>query len=86
MFAIPIVGLRAAAGRPPLWIRVAALSGFLMTSLYATLSILPIVTVTSRAGFALKITAVIVVTNAIGAAIYRNASGAATLSRENLRG
>ena len=72
MFAIPIAGLRAA--RPPLWIRVAAGSGFLMTALYATLSILPIVTVTSRMAFAIKITAVIVVTNAIGAMIYRKAS------------
>ena len=74
MFAVPIVGLRAAANRPPVWIRVAALSGFLMTAMYAMLSILPIVNVTSRAVFALKITVVIIVTNAIGAAIYRNAS------------
>jgi glutamate:GABA antiporter len=77
MFAIPIVGLRAATKRPPLWIRVAATSGFLMTLMYALLSILPIVNVTSRAVFALKITAVIAVSNAIGAAIYRKASRAA---------
>ena len=77
MFAIPIVGLRAATKRPPLWIRVAATSGFLMTLMYALLSILPIVNVTSRVVFALKITAVVVVSNAIGAAIYRNARRAA---------
>jgi amino acid transporter len=74
MFAIPIVGLRTAANRPPLWIRVSALSGFLMTAMYAMLSILPIVNVTSRAVFALKITGIIAATNAIGAAIYRSAS------------
>jgi amino acid transporter len=84
MFAIPIVGLRAAANRPPLWIRAAALSGFVMTSMYAMLSILPIVNVTSRTVFALKITAVIAVTNAIGAAIYRNASRAANSSGASL--
>jgi glutamate:GABA antiporter len=84
MFAIPIVGLRAAVNRPPLWIRLASLSGLLMTSLYAMLSILPIVNVTNRAVFALKITALIAVTNAIGAAIYRNASSAANPSRERL--
>jgi amino acid transporter len=82
MFAIPIVGLRAEANRPPLWIRVAAGSGFLMTLLYALLSVLPIVNVTSRTVFALKITAVIAVSNAIGAAIYRNASRAASPSGE----
>jgi amino acid transporter len=74
MFAIPIVGLRKAA-RPPLWIRIAASSGFLMTLLYVTLSVLPIVTVNNRAIFAAKICAVIVGTNVIGLAIYaRNAA------------
>jgi glutamate:GABA antiporter len=81
MFAIPLVGLRGSDNRPPLWLRVAALSGFLMTLLYATLSILPIVTVTSRLIFALKICSVIVVTNAIGVAIYwKNSSRAVTVS------
>jgi amino acid transporter len=84
MFAIPIVGLRGQAQRPPLWIRVAAVSGFLMTALYALLSVLPIVNVTSRTVFALKITAVIALSNAIGAAIYRNASRAATPARGSL--
>jgi amino acid transporter len=81
MFAIPIVGLKAAAARPPLWIRMASVSGFLMTALYATLSILPIVAVTSRTTFAIKISAVIVVTNLIGAFIYRNASRRASAQR-----
>jgi amino acid transporter len=84
MFAIPIAGLKGEANRPPLWIRVAAVSGFLMTLLYAVLSVLPIVNVTSRTVFALKITAAIAVSNAIGAAIYRNASRAASPSGEGL--
>ncbi len=84
MFAIPIVGLEGQPHRPPLWIRVAAGSGFLMTALYALLSVLPIVNVTSRTVFALKITAVIALSNAIGAAIYRNASRAANPARESL--
>lgn len=88
MFAIPLVGLTrlsarpASSGaclsgveRPPLWIRIAATSGFLMTLLYVTLSVLPILNVTSRTIFALKICGVIVMANAIGLAIYkRNAS------------
>jgi amino acid transporter len=74
MFAIPIAGLSRSAklsGRVPLWIRIAAASGFLMTLLYVTLSVLPIVSVNSRAIFALKIFSVIAVTNIIGVLLYK---------------
>lgn len=70
MFAIPLIGLRNAAEPTPLWIKAAALSGFLMTLLYVTLSVLPIVIVESRLVFALKISGVIALANLIGAAIY----------------
>jgi amino acid transporter len=73
MFAIPIAGLRGAASRPGWGVRLAAASGFLMTLLYVTLSVLPIVAVASRTVFALKITAVVVTTNAIGVVLYRRA-------------
>jgi amino acid transporter len=78
MFALPLVGLKGAGQfsqapqGPPLWLRLAAVSGFLMTLLYVTLSILPIVNVASRTVFALKICGVIAVTNAIGVALYRS--------------
>ena len=81
MFAIPLVGNRAAVSTGPLWLRAAAVSGFLMTLLYATLSVLPIVTVASRTLFALKICGVIAATNAIGIAIYwKNARKAESVS------
>ncbi|MCA1594332.1 MAG: APC family permease [Acidobacteria bacterium] len=70
MFAIPIFGLQKLNPRPPAWLRLVALSGFLMTLLYVSLSIFPIIQVTSNAAFTLKITAVIVVANVIGAAIF----------------
>jgi amino acid transporter len=73
MFAIPLAGLRAES--PPLWLRAAALSGFLMTALFVTLSILPIVPVESRLAFAAKICGLIVVTNAIGVAIFLGKRG-----------
>jgi amino acid transporter len=66
MFAIPIAGLV----RAPLWLKAASASGFVTTLGFVVLSILPIIEVGSRLSFALKITAVIVVANAIGAAIY----------------
>jgi hypothetical protein len=65
MFAIPMFGVRS-----PLWLKAAAASGFLMTLAFVVLSILPIVQVDSRLTFALKISAVIVLTNVLGAAIF----------------
>jgi len=70
MFAIPLVGMRGAATRPPAWIQLCAVSGFLMTALYVGLSVLPIIPVGSRTVFALKIVGLIVVTNVIGVGLY----------------
>jgi amino acid transporter len=70
MFAIPLLGLRQAGGRAPLWLKAAAGSGFLMTLLYVALSVFPIVKVESQGAFAAKIIAVIVGANMIGATIY----------------
>jgi glutamate:GABA antiporter len=71
MFAIPIVGRSSVRG--PLWLRLLALSGFLMTLLYVGLAVLPIVDVASQLVFALKISAVIVLTNIAGWALFARA-------------
>jgi amino acid transporter len=68
MFAIPIAGARTL--RPPAWVVIAAISGFLTTLMYVVLSILPIVQVESRLVFATKISAVVLIANAIGLAIF----------------
>ena len=73
MFAIPIFGLRSSGIKVPAWLRIAAFSGFVMTLLYVALSIIPIVEVESRLGFALKIGGLIIVTNLIGYGLYRTA-------------
>ena len=70
MFAIPLFGLRGVQPRPPLWLKICALSGLLMTLLYVALSIVPIIQVESRLLFAVKISGLIVVTNVVGLAIY----------------
>ena len=70
MFAIPLIGRHDAQCAPPAWLRVAALSGLLMTLLFVVLSILPIIQVESRLGFALKISSLIVLTNALGLLIF----------------
>jgi hypothetical protein len=70
MFAIPLFGLRGITPRPPIWLRAVATSGLLMTLLYIALSVFPIIKVASVTVFALKITSVIVVANAVGIGIY----------------
>jgi amino acid transporter len=65
MFALPMFAVPS-----PWWMKGAALSGFLMTLAFVVLSILPIVQVESRLSFALKISAVVVLTNAAGLAMF----------------
>ena len=69
MFAIPLIGLRGVTPRPSPWLRAASVSGLLMTVLYVVFSVFPIVKVVSVGGFALKISAVIVVMNLVGVGI-----------------
>jgi amino acid transporter len=70
MFALPLIGLRKSNASLPVWVKLVALSGFLMTLLFVSLSIVPIVQVESRLLFAAKITGLIVLTNIIGFAIF----------------
>jgi amino acid transporter len=69
MFAIPLWGLRGITPRPPLLLRIASVSGLLMTLLYVVLAVFPIIKVQSASGFALKIVTMIVVMNLVGVGI-----------------
>jgi amino acid transporter len=73
MFAIPLFGLRAVTPGPPMWLRLASLSGLLMTVLYIVLSVFPIIKVESVSTFALKITMMIVAMNLVGIGILLSA-------------
>jgi len=81
MFAIPL-----AKGSTPLWLKAAAVSGFIMTLLFVVLSILPIIQVGSPVVFALKISAVIVLANVVGAAVFVSKRRAVTAPAEDARG
>jgi amino acid transporter len=70
LFAIPIFGASRLGRRPPTWLRVASLSGLIVTLLYSVLSVFPIIDVASWQIFAAKIIVVIVGANLLGAAIY----------------
>ncbi|HEY3934956.1 MAG TPA: APC family permease [Gemmatimonadales bacterium] len=69
MFSIPLFGLPGVMPRPSPLLRLASLSGLLMTLLYVGLSLFPIIDVQSVVGFALKILVVIVALNLVGVGI-----------------
>ena len=73
MFAVPLWGLKHTGTPAPALVKVCAVSGLLMTTLYVSLSVLPIIPVGSRAVFALKITGLIALTNLVGMALFVSA-------------
>ena len=70
LFAIPIVGMKGFGGRSPWWLKLACGSGFIASLIYICFTIVPIISVTSRLTFALKIIATVVLANAVGVTIY----------------
>ena len=70
MFAIPLVARKDSGLRPKLWLRLAAVSGFLVTLLFVLLSVFPIIHVESQSAYSIKTVAVVVGANAIGLLIY----------------
>lgn len=74
MFAIPLIGLRAVRADAPLWLRIAAISGFVVTLLFIVFSTFPIVEVVNPYWFAAKIIGVTLLTNLIGVAVFASGS------------
>ena len=70
MFAIPIVGAYAIRSRARLWVRIAAMCGLGVSLLAIFFTVYPIIDVASPLSFAVKIIAVTLIANAIGAAIF----------------
>ena len=70
LFAIPLVGATALRTGAGIWLRVAALCGFLVSLSAIFFTVYPIIDVPSPLNFALKIIAVTAIANAIGVAIF----------------
>ncbi|HBB95335.1 MAG TPA: amino acid permease [Blastocatellia bacterium] len=70
LFAIPIIAMKRFGASAPLWLKAAAILGFLMSVLGAFFTVFPIIDVESRWLFAAKIIVVVVIANVIGATIY----------------
>jgi glutamate:GABA antiporter len=71
LFALPLAGRAALRSGLPLWLKIAAGGGLLSGLVALSISLYPIVDVVSRAAFAAKICAVVVVSNMAGLLIYR---------------
>jgi amino acid transporter len=71
LFAIPLVAIKKFGVKAPLWLKVAAVSGLLVSVLGCIFSLIPITPVDSRLLFAGKIAVVVVAANAIGVALYK---------------
>src|SRR5438128_8170850 len=70
MFAIPIFGAGALRSGAPIWLRIAAICGAVVSLSAIFFTIYPIIDVPSRLVFAAKIIAVTGIANAIGVALY----------------
>lgn len=71
MFAIPLFAARQKEIRPGICLRIGAALGMVVTLSFVGLSIFPIVDVTSRLGYSLKVIVVVVGANFAGWMLYR---------------
>ena len=71
MFAIPLVGRRELRERIAIPVRIAAVSGLVVTVLSVVFALVPIVHVASDLVFAAKIVGVAVLFNLVGLALFR---------------
>lgn len=71
MFAIPLFARRRTGIRPGVWLRIGAASGMTVTASFVLLAVFPIVDVTSRLAYSLKVVLVVLGVNLMGWMIYR---------------
>jgi hypothetical protein len=71
LFALPLLGSRALRSALPVWVKAASLCGLVSSLVALVVTVYPIVNVTSRLEYALKISAVVALSNLAGVVIYR---------------
>ena len=70
MFAIPLVGAQAVRQSASIWLRLAAISGLIVSILGIVFTVFPIIGVISPLLFAAKVIIVAIIGNALGAAVF----------------
>lgn len=71
LFAVPVLSVKSRALRGPMWLRVLAVSGFVLTLLFVVLSVFPVIPVASESAYTRKTVAVLVLVNVAGWLLYR---------------
>jgi amino acid transporter len=74
LFAIPIFSRKERGLRPGGWVRMAAVSGLLVTLVFVLLSVFPIINVGSSLRYSLKIAGVVLGANIVGWVVLRTGS------------
>jgi amino acid transporter len=70
LFSIPLFGMSAFGVKPPVWLKLACASGFIVTVIYICFTIVPIIEVGSHLQFAVKIGGTAILANVVGVGIY----------------
>ncbi|HEU5239591.1 MAG TPA: APC family permease, partial [Pyrinomonadaceae bacterium] len=71
LFAIPFVAINRFGMKTPLWLKLASASGLLVSLIAGFYAMFPVKKVAQPRAFALKVFAVVLISNAIGVAIYK---------------
>lgn len=71
LFAVPVAATKNRSLRGPLWLRVLAVSGFLLTLVFVALSVFPIIPVVNEMAYTQKTVAVLLLANVAGLLLYR---------------
>jgi amino acid transporter len=71
LFALPVFGRGVLRSALPGWVKLASLGGLIASVISLLIAVYPIVDVTSHWEYAAKISAVVLVSNLVGVAIYR---------------
>jgi len=70
LFAIPLIAIKRFGVKAPLWLKIASVSGFIVSVIAGFYTLIPITTVDHPRIFALKIVVVVVIANAIGILLF----------------
>ena len=71
LFAIPLVAIKRFGVKAPLWLKLAAVSGLVVSLVAGYFTLIPITTVSNPFMFAMKIVAVVVGANVVGVVLYK---------------
>lgn len=70
MFALPLAGSQRKIARPPLWLKAASVSGFLITAMYLVLALFPIIDVPHPLIFTAKVGGFVAACQLAAAALF----------------